>query len=65
MNWAHPEEKRDWNIQNSNVYESLLAGIRSIGRPRAGWKDQVYKDIRKNFGLEEEGKYMIVRLSYI
>lgn len=28
------------------VYESLPEGIQPIGRSRASWKDQVYKDVR-------------------
>lgn len=35
------------------VYESLPQAIRPLGWPRASWKDQVHKDIRK-MGLEEE-----------
>lgn len=35
------------------VYERLPQGIRSFGKPRARWKDQLHKDMLK-IGLEEE-----------
>lgn len=51
MGGIHIEENEERLAKT--VYESLPQAIRPLGWPRASWKDQVLKDMRK-MGLEEE-----------
>lgn len=53
LRWVGHILRQDAEQTPRTIYESVPEGKRPIGRPKARWKDQIQKDMRR-MGLSEE-----------